>query len=247
MCLCSAFEGLKTGIGDFADNVLIREAVPDPDSRATWKWGPNGHGAILLVNCDKETDSTPKPDNEDRYLQGAADLQDMSPMLVRTRGPAKLPPGYSLQLHTLESQHAGVFHVPDLSKVIGTESHSLGPGKSSYLFEYPGRGGEVKLFVEGLSFPDGDFNGFVLFHLSLLQSILPGKQSTPIFTDSVVFRVAPWIMTPNTQPALEVFMSRVDSNAVFIKQMTTLAHLAGCTPIEIQVNMDVWMQVSVSV
>ncbi|XP_075929741.1 protein-arginine deiminase type-2-like [Petromyzon marinus] len=353
-----------TAIGLSLDVDSDRDGIVEQNhpNKATWKWGPNGHGAILLVNCDKERDSTPKPDNEDRYLQGAAgarsplhelkidklnrvklrcwlqkeltgydhrvineltgddrcvtneltgddhrvteltgdnhcvtnelmgddryaaacdhpptDLQDMSPMLVRTRGPAKLPPGYSLQLHSLESQHAGVFYVPGerpidptehcatvakryLSKVIGTESHSLGPGKSSYLFEYPGRGGEVNLFVEGLSFPDGDFNGFVHFHLSLLQSILPlwvrlfcdaivlfsrfcqGKQSTPIFTDSVVFRVAPWIMTPNTQPALEVFMSRVDSNAVFIKQMTTLAHLAGCTPIEIQVKMDVWMQ-----
>ncbi|XP_078731200.1 protein-arginine deiminase type-2-like [Lampetra fluviatilis] len=233
-----------TAIGLSLDVDSDRDGIVEQNhpNKATWKWGPNGHGAILLVNCDKERDSTSSPDNEDRSLQGAADLQDMSPMLVRTRGPAKLPPGYSLQLHSLQSQHAGVFHVPDLSKVIGTERQLLGPGKSSYSFEYPGRGGEVNFFVEGLSFPDADFNGFVHFHLSLLQVILPGTQSTPIFSDSVVFRVAPWIMTPNTQPALEIFMTRVDTNAVFVKQMTTIARLAGCTPFEIQNTVDVWMQ-----
>ena len=31
---------------------------------------------------------------------------------------------------------------------------------------------------------------------------------SPIFTDTVVFRVAPWIMTPSTQPPLEVYVCR---------------------------------------
>lgn len=29
-----------------------------------------------------------------------------------------------------------------------------------------------------------------------------------VFTDSVTFRVAPWIMTPNTQPPLELYVCR---------------------------------------
>lgn len=29
-----------------------------------------------------------------------------------------------------------------------------------------------------------------------------------LFTDTVVFRVAPWIMTPNTQPPLELYVCR---------------------------------------
>lgn len=29
-----------------------------------------------------------------------------------------------------------------------------------------------------------------------------------VFQDSVAFRVAPWIMTPNTQPAKEVYVCR---------------------------------------
>ena len=30
----------------------------------------------------------------------------------------------------------------------------------------------------------------------------------PLFTDTVAFRVAPWIMTPNPQPPLEVYVCR---------------------------------------
>lgn len=29
-----------------------------------------------------------------------------------------------------------------------------------------------------------------------------------VFMDSVTFRVAPWIMTPNTQPPLELYVCR---------------------------------------
>lgn len=30
----------------------------------------------------------------------------------------------------------------------------------------------------------------------------------PLFTDTVTFRMAPWIMTPNTQPPLELYVCR---------------------------------------
>lgn len=36
-----------------------------------------------------------------------------------------------------------------------------------------------------------------------------GLPETPIFTDKVVFKVAPWIMTPNTLRPVEVFVCRL--------------------------------------
>lgn len=37
--------------------------------KASWKWGPNGHGAILLVNCDSESNYALKElDNEDNEI-----------------------------------------------------------------------------------------------------------------------------------------------------------------------------------
>lgn len=42
----------------------------------------------------------------------------------------------------------------------------------------------------------------------LILVFLKDFSETPIFTDTVVFRVAPWIMTPSTLPPLEVYVCR---------------------------------------
>lgn len=41
-----------------------------------WVWGPEGYGAILLVNCDRDNLNSDKQDNCDRHvhcLQGEGD------------------------------------------------------------------------------------------------------------------------------------------------------------------------------
>lgn len=42
----------------------------------------------------------------------------------------------------------------------------------------------------------------------LLISPLQDLPEALVFQDSVMFRVAPWIMTPNTQPPQEVYVCR---------------------------------------
>lgn len=98
-----------------------------------------------------------------------------------------------------------------------------------------------------------------------------GPLESPIFTDSVVFRVAPWIMTPNTQQPLEVFVCRwvpgapslpaagsapksrfsrfspsVDDNEGFVAAVGALAERAQC-PLTVcpapQNRQDRWIQV----
>nr|XP_032825558.1 protein-arginine deiminase type-2-like [Petromyzon marinus] len=232
-----------TAIGLSLDVDADRDGIVEHSNpkKGSWEWGPQGHGAVLLVNCDQESEGG-AADNYDHILQGESDLKDMAPMVVRTRGPAVLPHGFCLQLYSPDWKHVGVFHMQDLSRA-GEVNQSLGPGRPSYSFQYPGRGGEVNLFVEGLSFPDADFNGFVHFHLSLLQVILPDTVSTPIFTDSVVFRVAPWIMTPNTQPALQVIMCKVGNNTAFVKEMRKVAEKGKCKAIILDTyENDIWMQ-----
>ncbi|XP_004637820.1 protein-arginine deiminase type-3 [Octodon degus] len=51
---------------------------------------------------------------------------------------------------------------------------------------------------------------------------------TPIFTDTVVFRVAPWIMTPSTLQPQEVYVCRVRNNTRFVEAVAELASRAGC-------------------
>ncbi|NXK73128.1 PADI2 deiminase, partial [Amazona guildingii] len=45
-----------TGIGISLDVDADRDGVVEKNSpnKASWTWGPEGHGAILLVSCDKE-------------------------------------------------------------------------------------------------------------------------------------------------------------------------------------------------
>ncbi|GAA6069442.1 protein-arginine deiminase type-2 isoform X3, partial [Tachysurus ichikawai] len=37
-------------------------------NKASWKWGPKGHGAILLVNCDSESSYFKKVDTENEEV-----------------------------------------------------------------------------------------------------------------------------------------------------------------------------------
>ncbi|NXC91646.1 PADI1 deiminase, partial [Cercotrichas coryphoeus] len=177
--------------------------------KAKWTWGPDGHGAVLLVNCDQDSPGAGGTDSGQADIRTPADLQDMSVMLLRTQGPSAIFAEYPVVLHVPESDadKVRVFHAvrgdaPPLYKPV------LGPDKLSYVLEHAGRG-DSTFYVEGLAFPDRGFSGLVSFSASLLE--LPHKDSpgTPIFTDTVVFRVAPWIMTPNTQQPLEVFVCRL--------------------------------------
>ncbi|NWW38503.1 PADI2 deiminase, partial [Panurus biarmicus] len=45
-----------TGVGISLDVDADRDGVVEKNSsnKASWAWGPEGHGAILLVSCDKE-------------------------------------------------------------------------------------------------------------------------------------------------------------------------------------------------
>lgn len=40
--------------------------------QATWTWGPDGHGAILLVNCDRDDPKAEMLDNRDTAIRSYA-------------------------------------------------------------------------------------------------------------------------------------------------------------------------------
>ncbi|KAG8142222.1 hypothetical protein E2320_006166 [Naja naja] len=147
---------------------------------ATWTWGPDGQGAILLVNCDKENPFNAMEDY----------LEDMSRMILRTQGPGRLPAGYEMVLHIplSDSDKIGVFYLQN--PFFGQRYiHILGRRKLSHVVKYTGGSAELEFFVEGLRFPDESFDGLVSVHVSLLEPMAEGIPQTPIFTDTVVFRV----------------------------------------------------------
>ncbi|XP_067873506.1 protein-arginine deiminase type-2-like isoform X2 [Heterodontus francisci] len=209
-------------------------------NKASWTWGPNGHGAILLVNCDKDETLSSKPDNVDNLVNNLSDLKDMSPMILRTEGPEILQSGYKLQLYISASDryNAQVFLKEEASLI-----PVLGDQKLSFVTDYMFGKKEYNFFVEGLNFPDEEFDGLVTINLNLLESMTLGE--APIYTDRVVFRMAPWIMTPNTLAPEEVFVCRVKGNEKFLKEFMDLVAKTKCKLTICSEDMnrdDRWMQ-----
>ncbi|KAM4758613.1 protein-arginine deiminase type-1-like [Cyanocitta cristata] len=214
--------------------------------KTTWTWGPEGHGAVLLVNCDRDDPGAEGLDSQDRAVRSYDDLKDMSQLLLRTRGPHPIFSGHRLLLHVDfgDADKVGVFYGGS-SAALGEFRHVLGGPKLAYSVR-PGRHQHESVFyVEGLAFPDVGFSGLVSFHATLLESPDKGLPETPIFTDTVVLRVAPWIMTPNTAAPLEVFVCGVDDNEGFVAAVAALAERAQC-PLTVcpppQNRQDRWIQ-----
>ncbi|ETE59255.1 Protein-arginine deiminase type-2, partial [Ophiophagus hannah] len=227
-----------------------------------WTWGPDGKGAVLLVNCDRDNPTAQEEDNKDNKLtsmQGRQqhpllratsaddrlhlrwsqngcltahiipqsyhkwacrapmatvsgstgielvlllDLEDMSRMILTTQGPNEVFANYQLTLHISKADDDKVGSKADEAK---TQRRSL-----IISYDVKQNLGQVKtvFYVEGLKFPDIDFSGLVTFHASLLEPARKGVPETSIFTDTLVFRVAPWIMTPNTLQPVSVYVCR---------------------------------------
>ncbi|XP_060115372.1 protein-arginine deiminase type-2-like [Heteronotia binoei] len=220
-----------TGIGISLDVDADRDGVVEKNNpkKASWTWGPDGQGAILLVNCDKENPFIAVEDCQDDKVYCKEDLEDMSRMILRTQGPERLPPGYEMVLYIpmSDSDKAGVFYLQN--PFFGQRYiHVLGRRKLFHVVKYTGGSGEMEFFVEGLRFPDDSFNGLVTISVSLLEKLAEGIPQTPIFTDTVVFRVAPWIMTPNTLAPVTVFVCSVKDNYLFLKEIKNLVSKANC-------------------
>uniref|UniRef100_A0A4W5PAE7 Peptidyl arginine deiminase, type II n=1 Tax=Hucho hucho TaxID=62062 RepID=A0A4W5PAE7_9TELE len=204
-------------------------------NKGSWMWGPNGHGAILLVNCDSERTYGKRRDSESAEVTRVSDLKDMSPMVLRTSGPAKLPAGYKLTMHISQgdAESVRVFRTRSTAENLFYKSfvkdYPLVLGSEDLSKEVPYLGGnaEMNFYVEGLRFPDIDFEGLISISLSLLEPSSQGFPETPIFTDRVVFRVAPWIMTPNTLNPVEVFICSTSDNYQFLKGMKRLVENSG--------------------
>ncbi|XP_072237763.1 protein-arginine deiminase type-2 isoform X2 [Leuresthes tenuis] len=209
-------------------------------NKGSWKWGPDGHGAIVLVNCDSERTYLKKPDSEQDNISRVSDLKDMSLMVLRTRGPARLPEGYKLTMHISQgdAESVRVFRSGSPEVLNNTlrnlynifvKGYPLVLSSEVLSQEVPYLGGtaEMNFYVEGLRFPDKDFDGLISINLSLLEPICAGLPETPIFTDKVVFRVAPWIMTPNTLQPVEVFVCSTSDNYQFLKGMKNLVAKSG--------------------
>uniref|UniRef100_A0A8D0E0I7 protein-arginine deiminase n=1 Tax=Salvator merianae TaxID=96440 RepID=A0A8D0E0I7_SALMN len=212
---------------------LYITCVGKPRLSTKWTWGPKGQGAVLLVNCDRDGKAISKPS---LCLFSFEDLQDLSKVVLNTHGPASISQTHQLVLHIsmFDAAKVRVFHANG-SNSLSSYEHVLGVEKLSYTVNCVDGKAQHVFFVEGLAFPDADFQGLISLHHS---------PATPVFTDTVVFRVAPWIMTPNTRKPLEVFVC-YNTNEKFLEGVKALAKKAKCKLTicpEVENRGDRWIQ-----
>ncbi|XP_051027269.1 protein-arginine deiminase type-1 [Acomys russatus] len=199
--------------------------------KKTWRWGSGGSGAILLVNCDRDVNHGSGEDLHDSHLRSLEDLQDMSPMVLSCGGPDALFENHKLVLKVSlpDSRRLRVFCARGGTSV-SNYKQVLGPRHQSYEVERRPGEKDIRFYVEGLTFPDANFSGLVSLSINLVDTEPLSEVS--LFTDSVTFRVAPWIMTPNTQPPLELYVCSVTDahgrNDKFLEDMAHLALKANC-------------------
>lgn len=181
----------------------------DP-ARSHWVWGQGQRGAILLVNNDRDiSDASPRPGEHSEW----------SELVVLPSGVSPFPADTALRLYatpqaakrfTVYTQRANGRY----ERILGVDARN--PADVITLSEaIPSDG--ATCFVEGHEYSGNSFEGFLTIELRL------SIDDRPAASDSVVFRVAPWIMNPNTLPAKKVFACEIQrgaGNAAFMADLT---------------------------
>uniref|UniRef100_A0A8C5MS59 Protein-arginine deiminase n=1 Tax=Leptobrachium leishanense TaxID=445787 RepID=A0A8C5MS59_9ANUR len=153
-------------------------------------------------------------------LNERLDIKDMSPMTLITDAPEEFFDEHRVILR-IQPTYADKIRV--YCRYRWTYKQVLGGEKLSYKVERNHQD-EISFYVEGLQFPDADFDGLVYIKLSLENS----KDNVSLFSEKLAFRIAPWIMTPNTLKPLEVYVCSLPDNQDFLKQIKALVNIAYC-------------------
>uniref|UniRef100_A0A8C3W118 Inactive protein-arginine deiminase type-6 n=1 Tax=Catagonus wagneri TaxID=51154 RepID=A0A8C3W118_9CETA len=199
------------------------EMASDKHAKKNWVWGPDGWGAILLVNCTP-ADPGQLKDGKSTKVFSTEEMKNLSQMVLRVQGPSSILKKHRLVLHTSkdESDKARVYWPQKGSS--STFKLVLGPGQHSYSLGPLENELKETFYVEALEFPSGSFSGLISFSASLVEE--PQDLAIPetlAYKDTVVFRVAPCIFIPSTQMPLEVYVCRELQVQGFVNAVTELS------------------------
>jgi protein-arginine deiminase len=189
-----------------------RDGIVDDDNphKGEWQWGKDGQGAILMVTTDR--DHVHSDSQYVERMKGLLDLKDSSFMIIRRVGLQEkdLPSGYEIYLSVSQDTAQRICIYDELDR---SGYEIISPKRAKARIRNTDR--DILLAVKGVSYPDIDFDGLVEIRLDLV------KDGETIHSDRVVFRVAPWMMTPNTLKPTTVFVSRLSKgkNDAFIEDL----------------------------
>ncbi|XP_042525711.1 protein-arginine deiminase type-6 isoform X2 [Dipodomys spectabilis] len=194
------------------------EMASDKLAKKKWVWGPNGWGAILLVNCN----SVDLSQVTDKAIF-SKEIKTLAEVTLSVQGPSSTLKNYGLVLHTSEEEAKKIRVYWPQEDAQSTFKLVVGPSQHFHTLT-PLESMEQTLYAEAIDFPSSSFSGLISFSLSLVEqpqdSAIP---ETPIYKDTVVFRVAPCIFTPSTQMPLEVYLCRELQLQGFVSSVTALS------------------------
>jgi len=186
-------------------------------------------GAIFGVNLDRDEGRSvagvPVPDaidydntgflaNEDLTIGNAADMPDITPVILRGIG-VPLPAGVEVflkvpEVEDIESMHVFKRIAAGETAFWGTAGSRLGNpspplefdvtpfvNSTSAMFAGSGPAGDVTFGIEGLMFRNT--GAFIPFDGVIDITLEFRRMGMVIFSDSVELKVAPWMMLPHTQ------------------------------------------------
>ena len=216
--------------------------------KANWTWGPEGRGAILIVNNDKDrSDVAPLP----------GQYSEFGELIVRSTGYDTLPHGFELRIYATPeaARRFAVYRMQEDNKVTKVLGRRLTEGDADTLnIAEPLKPAGERLFVEAHEYPGPFFEGLITIKLQLVQKITGLVVGPQLANDRVVFRVAPWIMMPNNLPVEQVYTTQVvygpTNNAQFLKGLQKV-----CDELEVPLHVippmehygDRWIQDEVEI
>jgi hypothetical protein len=200
--------------------------IDDADQAGEGDW-TDDRGAIFNVNFDRDGnrvdshgrplpdaiafDDKGRPVNEDKKIDNAADVPDITPLLVRQIGA--LPAGVTVFLKAAEEEDIESIHVykkiaPGETAIWGGIGDRTG-GKAEPLEEditkFVNTTEDSTFGIEGLFFrnlgtnPANKFDGVIDLTLEVRLN------GTVLSSNSVRMKVAPWMMISNQEPSTEVW------------------------------------------
>ncbi|MEW4108345.1 protein-arginine deiminase family protein [Bacillus thuringiensis] len=180
--------------------------------KSEWTWGEGSKGSIIMVNNDKDI-SDIQPFN--------GEASEMSKIIVRPTEIDILPESLELVLYATpkSSSRFSIYkkNVDNtLTCIMGKNSGSV-PLNISLPLKHQGE----ELYIEAHDFPNKEFEGLITIELHLKEKQTNGAI---VGIDTIVMRVAPWIMTPNTLPAEIVYTCEINEeysgNKIFLEELS---------------------------
>lgn len=171
---------------------------------ASWKCGADQLGAVVLFNNDGDSPDAPAGDHEDDQIGSDADLEDVA-ILRLGRDPADLEfRDGTAAVVWVAQEHQDRVRI--FSGHLAGCRERVGPNQGYYsIFPVDAKSrfpASVDLGLEALSFPDAKFDGHIGVHVQLHD----GNDYVRGTGHSVLFRVAPFIMSHHLQPVEHVYI-----------------------------------------